>query len=65
VSVSVVDFALRLVDKLVYCRGKSTPMPALLGDTIANTSDDEAEDVIPQAGSGTSSDLVTADDNPF
>jgi len=45
--------------------GKSTPMPALFGDTTANTSDDEAEDAIPQASSGASSDLVTADDNPF
>jgi hypothetical protein len=55
---------LGLVDKPPF-RGKSVPIPALFGDTIANASDDEDGEAIPPASSGTSGELATTDDNPF
>ncbi|KAF8505796.1 hypothetical protein F5888DRAFT_1798761 [Russula emetica] len=48
-----------------FNKGKSMPIPALFGDTTANASDDEDGETIPPASSGTSGELVTADDNPF
>jgi hypothetical protein len=65
VSISVAVLPLGLVDRLVLFRGKSTPIPALFGDTTAKPSDDEDGEAIPPASSGTSGELVTTDDNPF
>ncbi|KAH9999900.1 hypothetical protein BJV77DRAFT_1064059 [Russula vinacea] len=48
-----------------FNKGKSTPIPALFGDTTANAADDEEGEAIPPANSGTSGELVTTDDNPF
>ena len=56
---------LGLVDRLAFFRGKSVPIPALIGDTTASASDDEDGETIPPASSGTSGELVTTDDNPF
>jgi hypothetical protein len=56
---------LGLVDRLVLFRGKSVPIPALVGDSTANESDEEDGETIPSASSGTSGELVTTDDNPF
>jgi hypothetical protein len=65
VSIFVAVLLLGLVDRLVFLRGKSTPIPALFGDTTGNASDDEDGEAIPPASSGTSGELVTTDDNPF
>ena len=65
VSIFVAVLLLGLVDRLVFFRGKSTPLPGLFDDTTANASDDEDGEAIPPASSGTSGELVTTDDNPF
>jgi len=65
VSIFNADFLLGLVNRLVFFRGKSVPIPSLFGDTTANASDDEDGKPIPPASSGTSGELVTSDDNPF
>lgn len=40
-------------------------MPALFGENIAETSDNEDRDTIPPTSSGISGELATTEDNPF
>ncbi|KAF8266847.1 hypothetical protein EI94DRAFT_1731969 [Lactarius quietus] len=48
-----------------YNKGPSKPMPALFGEDIADTSDNEDGNTIPPTSLGIPGELATTDDNPF
>jgi hypothetical protein len=53
-------------DSFVSFRGPSKPMPSLFGESIADTSDDEDGDTIPQTKTlGIPGQMATTEDNPF
>ena len=53
-------------NSFVSFRGPSKPIPALFGESVAGTSDDEDGDTIPQTKSlGMPGQLATTEDNPF
>lgn len=56
----------QLTTPLFLFRGPSKPIPALFGESVAGTSDDEDGDTIPQTKSlGMPGQLATTEDNPF
>ena len=53
-------------NSFVSFRGPSKPIPALFGESVAGTSDDEDGDTIPQTKNlGMPGQLATTEDNPF
>ncbi|KAI0268235.1 hypothetical protein BC834DRAFT_842265 [Gloeopeniophorella convolvens] len=48
-----------------FNKGAPKPMPALFGETVADTSDQEDEDLASPINAGPSQELASTDDNPF